>query len=152
MAPDFVNLTKYNVFLKLMIDGLSGRPFSAETLAPFPLPEKTNKEKIIKVSRERYASPRQIIEDKITEHLKSYTFLKFIFVSALTKQRIHKVMEEAKIIFEERNKSIKTSQLNQILLEEIKRMVSKNIYGYGDQVKDFLMQNEILEKDTQKDV
>ena len=42
--------------------------------------------------------------------------------------------------------------LNNDDLEEIKRMVSKNIYGYGDQVKDFLMQNEILEKDTQKDV
>jgi len=69
MAPDFVNLTKYNVYLRLMIDGLAGRPFSAETLAPFPFPEKSNKEKIIKVSRERYACPRKTIEDKITRWL-----------------------------------------------------------------------------------
>jgi len=53
--------------VKLMIDGLSGRPFSAQTLPPFPNPEKPNTEKIIKVSRERYGTPQKIIEDKISK-------------------------------------------------------------------------------------
>jgi len=65
MAQDLVNLTKYNVYIKLMINGVTGRPFSAETLAPFPKPARTNKEKIIRVSRERYSVPRKIIEEKI---------------------------------------------------------------------------------------
>ena len=65
-AADLVNLGKYNTYLKLMIDGLSGRPFSAETLAPLPRPEKSSKEKIIKVSRERYGTQRKIVEDKIS--------------------------------------------------------------------------------------
>jgi len=69
LAPDFVNLTKYNVYMRLMIDGLAGRPFSAQTLAPFPLPEKSNREKIIRVSRERYATQRKDIEEKITRWL-----------------------------------------------------------------------------------
>lgn len=64
-AQDLVNLAKYQIYLKLMIDGLAGRPFSAETLPPFPKPEKSHKEKIIKVSRERYGTPRQKVEEKI---------------------------------------------------------------------------------------
>ena len=63
-----------------------------------------------------------IIENKITEHLKSYKFLRFIFISALTKQRIHKVIEEAKAVYDERAKKIKTSELNEVMLDEIKRM------------------------------
>ncbi|MBZ9569934.1 type IV secretion system DNA-binding domain-containing protein, partial [Patescibacteria group bacterium] len=66
-AGDIVNLAKYNVYLKLMIDGVAGRPFSAETLAPFPRAEVSNKEKIIKVSRERYGTLRGEVEEKITK-------------------------------------------------------------------------------------
>jgi len=64
-AEDIVNLAKYNIYLKLMIDGLAGRPFSANTMPPFPRPEESNKEKIIKVCRERYGTPRQEVEEKI---------------------------------------------------------------------------------------
>ncbi|RLC35267.1 MAG: hypothetical protein DRZ76_00540 [Candidatus Nealsonbacteria bacterium] len=66
LASDLVNLGKYNIYLKLMIDGIAGRPFSAQTLPPFPLSEKSNKEKIIKVSRERYGTPRKEVEEKIS--------------------------------------------------------------------------------------
>jgi CxxC-x17-CxxC domain-containing protein len=66
-ANDLVNLGKYNIYVKLMIDGIAGRPFSAETLPPFPKPEKSNREKIVKVSQERYAVPRTIIEEKISK-------------------------------------------------------------------------------------
>lgn len=61
---DLVNLGKYDVYLKLMIDGIASTPFSASTLPPLPK-EQTNIEKIIKVSRERYATQRAVIEDKI---------------------------------------------------------------------------------------
>ena len=62
---DMVNLTKYHIYLKLMINGVSSTPFSAVTLPP--LAEKTgNEEKIIRVSRERYGKPREQIEEKIT--------------------------------------------------------------------------------------
>jgi len=72
-AEDLVNLAKYNICLKLMIDGLAGRPFSAETLPPFPKEEKSFKEKIIKVSRERYGTPRKGVEEKIAEWAGSFT-------------------------------------------------------------------------------
>ena len=72
-AGDLVNLTKYNIYLKLMVDGIAGRPFSAETLPPFEKPEKSNREKIINVSRERYSTPQKIVEDKISRWLGALT-------------------------------------------------------------------------------
>jgi len=66
-ANNLVNLAKYNIYVKLMIDGVAGRPFSAETLSPFPKPDVSYREKIIKVSRERYGTQRKIIEEKISK-------------------------------------------------------------------------------------
>ncbi len=66
IANDLVNSAKYNIYLKLMIDGLTGRAFSAQTLLPILRTEDSHREKIIKVSRERYATSKQVIEDKIS--------------------------------------------------------------------------------------
>ena len=63
---DLVNLGFASVYLKLMIDGVASRPFSASTLPPRPVPEKSYKEKIINVSRERYGTPRHVVEEKIS--------------------------------------------------------------------------------------
>lgn len=63
---DLVNLTKYNIYIKLMIDGIASTPFSAETLPPIPKPSQSNKDKIIRGSRERYGTPREKVEDKIS--------------------------------------------------------------------------------------
>jgi len=64
-ANDMVNLPKFHIYLKLMVDGIAGDPFSAVTLPPRPLPQKSYRDSIIKVSRERYAVKREVIEDKI---------------------------------------------------------------------------------------
>ena len=62
---DLVNLPKFYIYLRLMIDGISSRPFLAITLPPVEKPPKSYKETIIKVSRERYGTPRTKIEEKI---------------------------------------------------------------------------------------
>ena len=66
-ASDLVNLAKYNIYLKLMIDGLAGRPFSATTLAPIKKPKESNEEKIISSSRKKYGTERQIVEKDISD-------------------------------------------------------------------------------------
>ena len=67
-AQDLVNLENYNIYLKLMIDGVTSRPFSAVTLPPTAIGEVTNvREKIIKVSREKYSRPREEVEEKIAK-------------------------------------------------------------------------------------
>ncbi len=68
-AQDIVNLPKYHIYLKLMIDGITTRPFSAITLPPFPSPSISYKNKIIKVSRERYGTSRYKIEEAIRKWL-----------------------------------------------------------------------------------
>ncbi len=66
---DLVNLTKYSVYIKLMIDGVSSSPFQATTLAPMKIPENGQEttDKVIRVSRERYTAPREIVEAKIVK-------------------------------------------------------------------------------------
>ncbi len=63
---DLVNLKKFEVYLKLMIDGAASEPFSAMTLAPIAQRTGSN-EKVIKVSRQRYATPRKSIEEKVVK-------------------------------------------------------------------------------------
>jgi len=64
-AQDLVGLTKYNIYLKLMINGMASRPFSAITLPPIPAEKESNREKIIKTSRERYGVMKETVEGKI---------------------------------------------------------------------------------------
>jgi len=64
LPEDIINLPKYNIYLKLLIDGVTSQPFSAQTLPP--IAKRTgSEEKVIKVSRERYTTPRADIADKI---------------------------------------------------------------------------------------
>ncbi|NTW27336.1 MAG: type IV secretion system DNA-binding domain-containing protein [Candidatus Moranbacteria bacterium] len=64
---DIVNLPKYNIYLKLMIDGIAGDAFSAQVLPPIYIGDTVdNEEKIIAASRERYASSKEEVEDKIS--------------------------------------------------------------------------------------
>jgi CxxC-x17-CxxC domain-containing protein len=64
IEEDLVNLPKYNMYLKLMIDGVSSAPFSASTfVSDFEITK--NIDKVIQVSRERYAESRTVIEEKI---------------------------------------------------------------------------------------
>lgn len=63
---DLVNLPAFSIYLRLMIDGVASDPFSAATLPPMYDEYQTNNgEKVIKVSRERYANTRALVEDKI---------------------------------------------------------------------------------------
>jgi CxxC-x17-CxxC domain-containing protein len=63
---DIVNLPKYEIYLKLMIDGIASEPFSARGLPPLYGSEITgNRDKAIKISRERYAKERKTVEEKI---------------------------------------------------------------------------------------
>ncbi|MFA6339081.1 MAG: type IV secretion system DNA-binding domain-containing protein [Candidatus Paceibacterota bacterium] len=64
-AEDLVNLGAFQVYLKLMIDGIGSPPFSANTLPPIPLPEISYKDEIIAESRKSFASNRAEVEDII---------------------------------------------------------------------------------------
>ncbi len=66
MQEDLINLPNHHVYLKLMVHGVTSRPFSAVTLPPLEFERAHDaKEKVIRVSRERYARPRAEVEEKI---------------------------------------------------------------------------------------
>ncbi|MBU3964277.1 type IV secretion system DNA-binding domain-containing protein [Patescibacteria group bacterium] len=70
-AGDFVNLPKYDIYIKLMIDGVAGRPFSAMTLPPVGKMENSFRNEIIDFSRNKYALSRKEVEDRISEWSKA---------------------------------------------------------------------------------
>ena len=65
LQTDLVNLAKANIYIKLMVDGIATRPFSAETIPPQPTPLNSYRDVIIKNSRERYGTPKAVVESRI---------------------------------------------------------------------------------------
>lgn len=64
-ANDLVSLSKYNIYIKLMIDGLVSQPFSAETMPPNQRPEESFADVIIENNREKYARARASVSESI---------------------------------------------------------------------------------------
>lgn len=66
---DIVNLPNFRIYLKLMVDNVTSRPFSAKTIPPFILQDQKSVEveKIIKTSRELYARPQAEVEREIQD-------------------------------------------------------------------------------------
>ena len=66
-ADDLVNLGFTQIYLKLMIDGVSSHPFSAVTLPPIMPPEKSSRDIVIQNSRKIYAKPRAEVQKEIED-------------------------------------------------------------------------------------
>ncbi|MBI5374218.1 MAG: type IV secretion system DNA-binding domain-containing protein [Candidatus Schekmanbacteria bacterium] len=66
---DFVNLPNYYIYLKLMIDGVTSKAFSAVTLEPVE-GGKLYREKIVEVSRQTYGEPKVEIACEVLSHRK----------------------------------------------------------------------------------
>ncbi len=70
---DLVNLGMHQIYLKLMIDKVSSRPFSARTMGPIPKPEVNLRDKIIEMSRQQFSRPRADVENEIKDwHLQRF--------------------------------------------------------------------------------
>ena len=65
-SEDLEHLENHYICIRLMIDGKMSRAFSAIALPPIPKNgDEAEVDKILRVSRERYTVPRDIIEEKI---------------------------------------------------------------------------------------
>jgi len=70
---DLTNLAKYHIYLKQLIDWMPSPVFSASTFPPPPInPEAFNAryKKILQVSREKYAKPKEKVVEKINKMMK----------------------------------------------------------------------------------
>jgi hypothetical protein len=61
---DLINLPRYSMYLKLMIDGATSQPFSAYTIAP-TITHESKKQTIVEVSRTQYGRSKGYIQVQI---------------------------------------------------------------------------------------
>jgi len=67
LQNDLIRLDNYNIYIKLMIDGITSRPFSATTIAPTqPVEDNEKREEIIRISRSKYAHKITDVEEEIS--------------------------------------------------------------------------------------
>ncbi|KKS23665.1 MAG: hypothetical protein UU82_C0023G0014 [Candidatus Nomurabacteria bacterium GW2011_GWC2_41_8] len=68
IPQDIVNLPNYKVYMKLMIDGVTSRPFSAKTLPQMVKSgDKKIEEEVIQSSRALYCRPKEVVEREIND-------------------------------------------------------------------------------------
>jgi GTPase len=89
-----------------------------------------NKAALIAVNKwdlvEKETNTSKHYEKILREKLGLYDHIPMVFISALTKQRIHRLIDIAKFINEEQCKRIETSKLNNTLLPEIEHYPPKS--------------------------
>ncbi|MBI1956867.1 MAG: type IV secretion system DNA-binding domain-containing protein [Candidatus Niyogibacteria bacterium] len=68
LPADLVGLPNYNIYLKLMVNGVTSRPFSATTIPPIATNAKmADRERIIEASRSQYARAIAQVEEEIRQ-------------------------------------------------------------------------------------
>lgn len=67
LAEDIVNLGRFQMYLKLMIDNVTSQPFSASAMAPIPPQPVMYVKEVIDYSRKTYARVRAEVEKNIVE-------------------------------------------------------------------------------------
>ena len=120
-----------------MIDATSG--LNAQDLAIFSLIERYNKGVIIIVNKWDLMEKDSHSVKKFTEMIESkivpFTDVPIVFTSVHDKQRIHKALEMAVHVYENRTKKIKTSELNDFILPIIEHTPPPTVKGKYVKVK-----------------
>ncbi|MCD7935604.1 MAG: ribosome biogenesis GTPase Der [Tannerellaceae bacterium] len=103
----------------LMLDGTRG--IESQDLNIFSLIQKNGKGLVVCVNKwdlveDKSQKAIKFYEETIRQRLAPFTDFPIIFISALTKQRIFKVLETAKEVYENRKKRISTAKLNEVML------------------------------------
>jgi GTPase len=74
-------------------------------------------------------------EEDIREKLAPSEYIPIIFISVLTKQRIFQAIEKAIEIYENKNKKVPTSKLNELLLQDIEKTPPPALKGKYIKIK-----------------
>jgi hypothetical protein len=65
LPEDFTNIGRFQMYLKLMIDGVTSSAFSASSMGPYETPAENFVDQIIESSRALYSHPRKEVEAHI---------------------------------------------------------------------------------------
>lgn len=107
----------------VMVD--ASRGLEAQDVNLISLAIKNNKGIMIMVNKwdliEKDHKTMQTFKDDMTNKLGENKWIPIIFISALTKQRIFQAMELAMRVYENKQRKVPTSKLNELLLPEIEK-------------------------------
>ena len=122
----------------LMLDATRG--IESQDMNIFQLIQKNQKSLVVVVNKWDLAEDKSqkaitYFEDTIREHFAPFKDFPIIFASALTKQRIFRVLETAKQVYLNRKIKIGTSKLNEVLLPIIEMTPPPSIKGKYIKIK-----------------
>ncbi len=121
----------------LMIDATLG--IESQDMNIIKLIQKNRKGIVIIVNKwdliDKETNTAKDYTEKIHSKIAPFTDVPIIFTSVINKQRIHKVLEEAQRVYENRKKKITTSKLNEVMLEAIASYAPPSVKGKYVKIK-----------------
>ena len=122
----------------LMIDATRG--IESQDMNIFQLIQKNNKSLVVVVNKWDLVEDKSTVvmktfENAIRERMAPFTDFPIIYASALTKQRIFKVLETAKEVYENRRRRVSTGRLNEEMLPLIEAYPPPSIKGKYIKIK-----------------
>lgn len=120
-----------------MIDAEEG--LQKQDLNIFYIIEKNSKGVVVLVNKwdliDKDHKTMLAFEEKIREELAPFKDVPIIFTSTITKQRIHKALESAMEVYQNRTQKISTSELNEVMLEIIQATPPPSVKGKYVKIK-----------------
>jgi GTP-binding protein len=121
----------------LLIDATIG--IESQDVNIFHLIERSKKGVVVLINKwdlvEKETGTVKEFEASVRKKLEPFTDIPVVFISALTKQRIHKALEETIKVFENRKRKIPTSKLNEVMQAAIEAYHPPAIKGKYIQIK-----------------
>ncbi|PRY07826.1 GTP-binding protein [Pontibacter ummariensis] len=121
----------------VMLDATRG--IEAQDVNIIALAEKNRKGIVILVNKwdlvEKETNTTKEFEEEILERIAPIKYVPVVFTSVLTKQRIHKAVEKAMEVYDNKTRKIPTSKLNDLILPEIERYPPPAIKGKFVKIK-----------------
>ncbi|MDY6147796.1 MAG: ribosome biogenesis GTPase Der [Porphyromonas sp.] len=122
----------------MMIDATRG--IEAQDVNIFSIVQRNNKGLVVCVNkwdlvREKNNAVIRSFEEAIRARLAPFTDFPIIFISALTKQRIFKVIETAHAVYKKRDRRVPTHELNSVMLPIIEKTPPPSIKGKYIKIK-----------------
>ncbi|MEJ8768866.1 ribosome biogenesis GTPase Der [Prevotella sp. HCN-7019] len=133
-----IRAIEYSDVCILMIDATRG--IEAQDMNIFQLIQRNNKSLVVVVNKwDLVENKDQVViktfENAIRERMAPFVDFPIIFASALTKQRIFKVLEMAKSVYLNRKSKVGTAKLNEVMLPLIEAYPPPSIKGKYIKIK-----------------
>lgn len=132
-----IRAVEHSNIVIIMIDATRG--WESQDMNIFSLAEKNRKNILIVVNKwdlvEKNTNSMKNFEEIIKKKIAPFTDVPIIFVSSINKQRILKVVEVVMQVHKNQNNRIKTSKLNEIMLQIINKYPPPSVKGKSIKIK-----------------